>query len=336
MATTIKDIANRLGVAVSTVSKGLNGASDISEELRQLVLDTAVEMGYKTKRMRKEEHKKLAILVENMDYLSEEDFGYELVLGFQQMAYRDKWDVSVVPINPAIQAKDKYDTFMLKNGFSGAFILGMALYDDWMKQIENTTIPTALLDNYVKLNTNVGYVGTDSFEGIALAVGRLVELGHTKIAFLNGSPNSMISNQRDEAYLNALNEYGLEYDEKLVAHGYYVAESARYHVPGMLAAGATAILCGNDLIASGVIEECNKRSFRVPEDISVVGFDDIPMAKELEPRLTTIRQERLELGRLAFFTLDSLLNKISVSKTLLRAKYVERESIGPVKKRDIL
>jgi len=333
VATTIKDIANRLGVAVSTVSKGLNGASDISEDLRQLVLDTAVEMGYKTKRMRKEEHKKLVVLVENMDYLSEEDFGYDLVLGFQQMAYRDKWDVKVIPINAAIQAREKYDTFMLKNGFSGAFILGMALHDDWMKQIENTTIPTALLDNYVKLNPNVGYVGTDSFEGIALAVGRLVELGHKKIAFLNGSPNSMISNQRDEAYEDALADYGLEYDENLVAHGYYVAESAKYHVPAMLAAGATAILCGNDLIASGVIEECNKRSFRVPQDISVVGFDDIPLAKELEPRLTTIRQERLELGRLAFFTIDSLLNKISVSKTMLRAKYVERESIGPAKER---
>ena len=329
---TIKDIANRLGVAVSTVSKGLNGASDISEELRQLVLDTAVEMGYKTKRMRKEELKKLVILVENMDYLKEEDFGYDLVLGFRQMAYRDKWDVDVVAINPRVQAKDKYDTYMLKNGYSGAFIMGLALQDEWMEQIANTTIPTALLDNHVKLNPNVGYVGTDSYEGLSIVVKKLKELGHKKIAFLNGSPNSMISNQRDDAYKTALLENGLEYDEELLAHGYYVAESAPYHVPGMLAAGATAILCGNDLIASGVIEECNKRSFKVPEDISVVGFDDILLAKETDPPLTTIRQERLELGKCAFFTLDSLMNKISVSKTMLRPKFIERKSISKVKK----
>lgn len=330
---TIKDIANRLGVAVSTVSKGLNGAPDISEELRQLVLDTAVEMGYKTKRMRKEENRKLAIMVENMDYLNEGDFGYDLVLGFQQMAYRDKWDVKIVPINAHIQSHDKYDTYMLKHGFSGAFIMGMALQDDWMKQIEKTTIPTALLDNYVKLNPNVGYVGTDSYEGISLAVSRLVELGHTKIAFLNGSPNSMISNQRDEAFKDALEEHGLEYDENLVAHGYYVAASAYYHVPGMLAQGATAIMCGNDLIASGVIDECNKRSFKVPEDISVIGFDDIPLAGELTPELTTIRQERSELGRLAFFTLDSLMNKIPVSKTMLRPKFIERDSVSKARPR---
>lgn len=329
---TIKDIANRLGVAVSTVSKGLNGAPDISEDLRQLVLDTAVEMGYKTKRMRKEELKKLAILVENMEYRKEEDFGYDLVLGFQQMAYRDSWAVEVVPINPAVMAREKYDTFMLKNGYSGAFILGMALHDEWMEQIQTTTIPTALLDNYVKLNPNVGYVGTDSYEGLSLAVSYLVGLGHKRIAFLNGSPNSMISNQRDEAYRNALSENGLKFDETLTAHGYYVAESAPYHVPGMLAGKATAILCGNDLIASGVIEECKKRGFKVPEDISVIGFDDIPLAAELSPALTTIRQERLELGKCAFFTLDSLMAKISVSKTMLRPKFVIRDSVAKAKK----
>ena len=71
-----------------------------------------MEMGYKSKRMRKEELKKLAVLVENMEYLHEGDFGYELVLGFQQMAYRDKWDVEVVLINPRIQAREKYDVYM--------------------------------------------------------------------------------------------------------------------------------------------------------------------------------------------------------------------------------
>lgn len=327
---TIKDIANRLGIAVSTVSKGLNGAPDISEDLRQLVLDTAVEMGYKTKRMRKEEHKKVVILVENMDYLNEEDFGYDLVLGFSQMAYRDNWDVDVIPINAKLQAKDKYDTFMLKHGYSGAFIMGIALHDVWMSEINNTSIPTALLDNYVKINPNVGYVGTDSFEGISLAFSRLVDLGHKKIAFLNGSPNSMISEHREDAYMAALKENNLEFDSKLFANGYYVAESAPYHVPGMLDAGATAIMCGNDLIASGVIMECNKRGLKVPEDISVIGFDDIPLAKELD--LSTIRQERQELGRCAFFTLDSLMNKISVSKTTLRPKFIERSSIGEVRK----
>lgn len=329
---TIKDIANRLGVAVSTVSKGLNGAPDISEDLRKLVLDTAVEMGYTTKRMRKEEHKRIAIFVENMDYEKEDDFGYDLILGFSQMAFRDKWDVKVVPINAKVQAKDKYDTYMLKHGYSGAFMMGMALHDEWMAQIAATKIPTALLDNFVKINPCVGYVGTDSYEGFSLAVQKLADMGHTKIGFLNGSPNSMISNQREDAYRQALMENNLEYDPRLTANGYYVAESAPYHVPGMLEAGATAIMCGNDLIASGVIAECNKRGLKVPEDISVIGFDDIPLAKELN--LSTIRQERKELGRCAYFTLDSLMNRISVSKTMLRPQFIERGTVGSMKPRE--
>lgn len=93
---TIKDIAARLGVSISTVSKGLNGASDISEELRQTVLDTAVEMGYSTKRSRKVENRKLALFIENMNYESIDEFGYDVVLGFKQNAFKHKWDVDII------------------------------------------------------------------------------------------------------------------------------------------------------------------------------------------------------------------------------------------------
>ena len=113
---TIKDIANRLGVSVSTVSKGMNGASDISDELRQLVLDTAVEMGYSSKRNKKIDNRKLCLLVENMDYEALDEFGYEIVLGFKQNAIKHKWDVDVIPVNPSIQMEEKYDTYLLKRG----------------------------------------------------------------------------------------------------------------------------------------------------------------------------------------------------------------------------
>ena len=207
---TIKDIANRLGVSVSTVSKGLNGASDISDELRQMVLDTAVEMGYATKRSKKVENRKLAIFIENMDYEAATQFGYEIVLGFKQNAFRHNWDVTVIPVTPAFQLAEKYDTYMLKNGFCGAFLVGFALHDEWMKQLEQTTMPTVLFDNYIKKNPNVAYIGTDNYEGIDAAVDHLYTLGHKKIAFLNGSLHSMVSEQRQEAYYNSMKAHGLE------------------------------------------------------------------------------------------------------------------------------
>lgn len=323
---TIKDIANRLGVSVSTVSKGLNGASDISDELRQVVLDTAVEMGYSTKRSKKIENRKLCIFVENMRYDTIDEFGYDLVLGFRQNAFRHKWSVDILPITPAFQEKEKYDTFLLKNGYCGAFLMGLALQDPWMRQLENTTMPTILLDNAISENPNVCYLGTDNYEGIALAVHHLVNLGHKKIAFLNGSLYSMVSDQRQEAFENAMKSVSLPIEENLMAFGYYVSDSAKYHVPGFLAAGATAIVCGNDLIAKGVMEECVKLGFKVPEDISVIGFDDLSIAVTFDPPLTTIRQERNELGRCAYDILNSLIHHIPISKTLLRPKLIERES----------
>lgn len=323
---TIKDIANKLGISIGTVSKGLNGASDISDELRQLVLDTAVEMGYTTKKMKKEEHKKLCLFIENMDYTEPEHFGYDIVLGFKQAAYRDNWDVTVLPITPAFQLEEKYDTYMLKNGYSGAYLIGLALQDEWMVQFENTTVATALFDNYIRKNPNVSYIGTDSFEGIDIIIDHLVKLKHNKIAFLNGSLHSMITEHRGQAFYESMTAHNLPVDENLIANGYYVSESARDFVPSFLKNGATAIVCGNDLIAYGVINECERRGFKVPDDISVIGFDDLPLSARMTPSLTTIRQERIELGKCGYMALHSLINHVSVSKTLLRPRLMIRES----------
>lgn len=328
---TIKDIADRLGIAVSTVSKGLNGASDISAEMRQLVLDTAVEMGYASKKMNSRDSRKVCILIENMDYENIDQFGYEIIMGFKKSAARRHWEVTVIPTDLNMQTTEKYDTYMLKNGFSGAFLLGFTLHDDWMKQLNKTSVPTVLLDNYIPNNSHVGYVGTDSMEGIALAVDHLISLGHRKIAFLNGSKNSMVSDERYQAFVQSMEEHGLKPDEKLIEYGYYVPDCAKYHVPGFLENGATAILCASDLIASGVLLEIQKQGLRIPQDISVIGYDDLPIAAQLNPPLTTIRQDRTDLGKSAFLMLDGLVHNVSVSKMLLRAKFIERFSTSAAK-----
>lgn len=328
---TIKDIANKLGIAVSTVSKGLNGASDISDEMRQLVLDTAVEMGYASKKMKATGTRKVCIFIENMDYENIEQFGYEIIVGFKLSAARRHWDVSVVPTNLNMQTAEKFDTYMLKNGYSGAFLLGFTLHDDWVKQLGKTTVPTVLLDNYIERNYHVGYVGTDSYEGIDLAVSHLYNHGHRKIAFLNGSKNSMVSEQRHQAFVGSMTKHGLTMNEKLIEYGYYVPDCAKDHVPAFLQNGATAIMCASDLIATGVIIELQKRGLKVPEDISVIGFDDLPIASQLSPTLTTIRQDRTDLGKSAFLLLDGLIHNVTTSKLLLRAKFIQRESTGPCK-----
>ena len=327
---TIKDIANKLGVSIGTVSKGLNGASDISNELRQLILDTAVEMGYTTKRMKKEENKKLCVFVENIEYESPDHFGYDIILGFKQAAYRDNWSVTVLPLTSEFQQQEKYDTFMLKNGYSGAFIMALALYDAWIPQLETTNIPTALLDSFIKKNPNISYIGTDNYEGIDLAVDHLTRLGHSKIAFLNGTLQCLISDERQEAYCNSMAHHNLPVSDSLIANSFFDPDSAKNYVATLLDAGATAIICGSDVIAYGVLAECQRKGVRVPEDFSVIGFDDLPLSAHTNPPLTTIRQNRIELGKCGYMALHSLMNGCSVSKTVLRPQIILRNSTAKV------
>ena len=327
---TIKDIANRLGIAPSTVSKGLNDANDISPELKKLVLDTAIEMGYVTKRMKKETRKRLCIFVENMQYEKSRDFGFDIILGFKQAAVRDNWEVTVVPVTPRLQMRDPYDRYMVQNGYHGGFLVGFALKDPWMAQLRTTTIPTVLFDNYITKNPNVAYVGTDSFEGIDLAIDHLTELGHTKIALLNGSPDSMVTSNRYDAYASSMQSHKLELDENLVAFGYYVEDSAKYHLPSLIENGATAIICGNDLLAVGVIRECGRLHVRIPQELSVVGFDNLPISEEITPALTTINQDRVDLGRNSYAALYWLIAKVPISRSMLRPRLIVRDSTSKI------
>lgn len=327
---TIKDIAEKLGISISTVSKGLNGASDVSHELRETIIDTAVAMGYSTKRMKREDNKKLAILIAHIDYESNNNFGYDIVLGFKQAAFHDNWNVDIHPLDINFETREKFENFMLKNGYSGAFALCLSLNDPWMEQIKTSSIPVTLLDNHIPQNPNTCYVGTDNYEGIEAAIRHLVGLGHTKIAFLNGDKDSMISELREQAYWDGLRANNLPADRMLIANDSFTDVNTKKHLPALLENGATAILCGNDLIAYDVIRECNKLGLKVPEDISVIGFDDLPTSSEGDTSLTSVRQDRIDLGKCGYLALHGLINRVPIGRLLLRPELIVRNSTAKV------
>lgn len=327
---TIKDISKKLGISMSTVSKGLHGASDISEETRQMVLDAAVSMGYVIKDKKNAEKHKVCIMVENMDYENINQFGYELITGFRLMATEHQYIVDIIPVDTYFQSKHSYDDMMKQSGYSGAFFLGFELEDTYIKQLLNTSIPTVLFDNYVS-NKNVAYIGTDNRIGIKSLVDYLYQNGHKKIALLNGSEYSYVSILRYEGFKQAMKSLGLEHNKNLIGHGkYFSPDAAKKYVEQFVNNGATAIVCASDLIAAGAINELHRLGLRVPEDISVTGFDDIPVAKYLAPPLTTIRQERFTLGKTAFTLLDQLISGIPVSTMLLHSELIVRESVAKI------
>ncbi len=184
-----------------------------------------------------------------------------------------------------------------------------------------------MLDNYIP-NKHVGYVGTDGFNGIDLAIKYLADNGHQKIALLNGSKNSMVTDERFQAFTQSMTKHNIPLEPALIANGYYVPECAKDHVSSFLQNGATAILCASDLIASGVIAELKRLGKRIPEDVSVIGFDDLPIAQHLTPTLTTIRQDRVAIGKSAFMMLEELIGGVSISKLLLKPELIVRNSAG--------
>lgn len=329
---TIKDIAAKLGVSISTVSKGLHGASDISEEMRQQVLDAALSLGYVVKDKKNTERHKVCIMVENMDYANINQFGYELITGFRLMAQEQQYQVDIIPMDVYTQSKQSYDTYMKQNSYSGAFFLGFEMTDAYLKQLIHTNIPTVLFDNYI-MNPHVAYIGTDNNYGAKALAHHLYQNGHKKIAILNGSQNSYISNLRCKLLVDEFQALGIIIPPSLIGHGIsFLPETVSSFIPEFIKEEATAIVCASDLIAAATINELHKMGLRVPDDISVTGFDDLPIAKYLAPPLTTIRQERFTLGKSAFTLLNQLISGQRISTLLYQSELVIRESSGKAKK----
>lgn len=329
--TTISDIAARLGISKSTVSKALNNATDISASMRKRVLETAAEMGYINRRISGME-KKLCILIENMDCETPNQFGHDIVKGFRQLAEADGWIVEVIPLDMDFQRLTPYGVFMLDHSYHAAFVLGFSLLDPWMQEFKATQIPTVLYDNYIKNNPYIASVGCDNQEGIELAVKHLIELGHSRIGLISGPLDSYILKARYHAYLGALEKYGLEINKDYIGLGYYVAESTRTYIPKLLNNGVTAILFSHDVRAFSAMTECSDRGIQIPRDLSIIGFDDLPMTAYTIPPMTTIRQDRIGLGRCGYFAVNCLLNALPIGSILLRAPLIVRDSTGPVPK----
>ena len=332
---TMEDIAKRLGVTKGTVSKAMNGAEDVSESLRKTVLETAVEMGY-TRIARRGKSKSVCVFVTNMEYEKPEDFGAELILGFRQMAEPVGFAVTVVPLNPETQARYSYDEYMLKNRYEGAFLLGLSFKDPWMEDFKVCRTPAVLYDSPVFMNPVVTSISINNFEGMSLAAAWLKSLGHRRIGYLGGALGSYIYQVRYAAFFNAMKENGLELDETMTGVAYYASDCLKQHFQRIIDLGCTAIICSHDLLAHAVMIHCNECGLRVPDDLSVIGVDDIPLCRHTTPPLSSIRQNRLDLGRSAFYALSSQLAKIPVSTLTLHAELIRRASVAPPTARQIL
>ena len=329
---TMDDIARALGIAKSTVSKALSGAEDVGETTRKLVLEKAVELGYA--RMVRPGAPKLAVLIANMAFERPEDFGYDVVTGLRKAAEPAGYCVEVIALTPQLQAQYRYDEFMLLRGCRGALVLGLSLRDAWMRDFETCRTPAVLYDNHVSGNPNVTHIGVDNDEGMRMAVAHLHALGHARIGFLSACRGSFVYQERYRAFFRALREQGLDSRRALAGRAEDTSGCLHMHLPRLLSLGCTAVVCSHDMLAHSVLIHCAEHGVAVPGALSIVGFDDIPLCRYTVPPLTTVRQNRAELGKSAFYALSCQLGGVPISTLLLHAELVVRGSCGPVQKEE--
>ena len=322
---TLEDIAKTLGVSKSTVSKALNGAWDVSDAMRRAVVETAVELGYSRLR-RGEEAPRLAVFITNMNYASPEDFGFDILVGFRKMAEPAGYRVQVIPLSIELEETIPYEQYMMREHYLGALFLGLSLRDPWLRDFETCTTPTVLYDNRVTGNPRVTYVGADNGEGLHLAVQYLKGLHHRNIGYLSSALGAYVYQQRYDAFFQAMRDNHLPCGKNQARNSFHTHICLDEHLPSLLKQGCTAILCSHDTLACAVLERCREQGIRVPEDVSVLGFDDLPLCDTCQPPLTTIRQDRTELGKSAYCALSSQIEGVAPSTFLLPTELIPRAS----------
>jgi len=297
MSTTIRDVAKRAGVGIATVSRVLNNSSAVKQETRQRVLQAIKELDYTpnpiARRLSTGQTLTIGVIV---PFFTLPDFVKRLQ-GVQQAISESKYDLILFNVE-SIEQKDRYfDDLPRNTRVDGVLIIALPLTNYQVSQFKAANIPVVLID---AVHPEVHQVYVDHAEGAKMAVRHLVSLGHRKIAFVSDyleSPFEFVATkQRYAGYREALNEAQLPFRPEYHLQGEFGREAARKmgHQLLSLEDPPTAVFAGSDTQAIGVLEAARDHGIQVPEQLSVVGYNDIRDAEYME--LTTIRQPLYESG----------------------------------------
>jgi LacI family transcriptional regulator, galactose operon repressor len=324
---TIKDVAARAGVSIATVSRALNDKGDVSTETRERVRKVADEVGYSADPAARSlvTHKTRLVAV---------------VVG-DNAGHRDLSLVFFGKVLAAISgrlAQSSYDPVLLPRGdidadhrFDAAVLIGVDDDDPLISALMSRGVPLVGVD--VRLAGSAAYVGSDHAAGMRLALGHLHALGHRRIAHIAGALNTVAGVERVEAFRGEARALALDGSVDLVRQGDFSSASGYRETCSLLALGQrpTAILAASDLMALAALQAIRDAGLEPGRDIAVVGFDDLEAAALAHPPLTTVRQDRRELGTLAATRAIELIERPDVTPpdTVLPVELVVRASSAP-------
>lgn len=345
-AVTARDIAQSAAVSVATVSRVLNNHSHVKEEVRQRVFQTARELGYfarPTTQPAEARSTEKAIKEITFIYSSNFDnspvtanpFWSHLLQGVEREAKKSN-------IKITYRSADEWSAVSELAAVQGGVLLVGPAEPGMVNAFKASKLPLVIVDNYIP-KSQVDSVISDNFEGAKEAVDYLVSKGHTRIAFIGGPtiqgnrPTNKIYTieRRAAGYRTALLDAGLEVNYALYESSNLSADGG-YQACQRLLEGKdkfTALFCANDATALGAMKALREAGLSIPEDVSVIGFDDIEMAQLIHPTLTTIRVNKEAMGAAA---VKALIERVAdpeaiSSTTMLEIELIERESVARAK-----
>jgi LacI family transcriptional regulator len=316
---TMAAIAAAADVSVPTVSKVLNGRADVAAETRVRVESALGQLGYARSPRRKTQPARLIDLV--CTELS--PWATEIIRGASAAALAAKCRMAVTAVSSDADV-DNWLRSLTASRTDGVILVLTELSRAHRNRLASLQVPVVIVDPVGQPDPEVLSIGAANWAGGLAATEHLLELGHRRIGTITGSPAVLCSQARLDGYRAALERAGIVFDPELVRTGDFHYESALTAASELLRLPGrpTAIFAASDVQAMGVYEAARQNGLRLPQDLSVVGFDDVPMAQWVSPPLTTLRQPLAEMATLAARTLlvgDSMgfRNRVELATTLV-------------------
>jgi LacI family transcriptional regulator len=325
---TLAAIAAEAGVSLPTVSKVVNGRPDVAPDTRARVERLLDELRYQRPGGRRGGRR--AGLVDVIFNGLDSPWAVEILRGVEDWCSAHATGAAVSAIRHGSARPASWTSALASHDTDGVILVTSELTMPELDQVREESIPLVVVDPANMPDPDVPSVGATNWAGGLAATDHLLGLGHRRIAAITGPADYLCSRARVDGYRSALERAGAGFDETLVRNGDFHHEGG-FHFGGELldlTEPPTAIFAGSDQQALGVYEAARQRGLRIPEDLSVVGFDDLPTARWVSPPLTTVRQPLADMGRMAAEMLGSLIDGVALrsQRVELATELIVRES----------
>jgi DNA-binding LacI/PurR family transcriptional regulator len=327
----IHEVARRARVSIATVSRTINGVPTVTPQLSRRVWKVVKELGYypntQARALVSGRSRIFGLIVSEIT----NPFFPEIVQGFEDIAVQHNYEILTTstvhdPKRMALSVRR-----MIERRVEGVAIVTFGMEEELFDDLKSRQVPLVFIDVGPSL-PRMSNIRIDYLHGIRQAVQHLAALRHEQIGFISGPLVLKTAIARQRAFLQAMEEVGLRVDSKYEIEGNHTMEGGIEALKQLLnlPIPPTAVLCSNDMTAIGVMRQAYEEGIRVPDDLSVIGFDDIRLAQFIIPPLTTVKMSQTEIARLAFHALLAEVQRKSPapngSEYVLRTSLVLRDS----------